>query len=169
MTTPPPTVSPPKHSFPPLVVPAATHLLLGSLPGEESLRQQQYYAYCRNAFWPILGEIFDFDPASPYPERLEALRRNRLALWDVLAAAERRGSSDLAIRNARPNPIPELLARCPGIRRIGCNGATAHRLLLRHFPQLAGCCEIIRLPSTSPAAAGIPYAVKLAAFRDFLA
>ena len=60
-------------SFPPVWRPDARILILGSMPGEESLRQQQYYAYKHNAFWRILGDFCGFAPALPYPDRLAAL------------------------------------------------------------------------------------------------
>ena len=83
-----------KHSFPPVARADARFLILGSLPGEESLRQVQYYAYRHNAFWRIMGELFSFSPDLPYPERLAALGRNRIALWDSLASCRREGSLD---------------------------------------------------------------------------
>ncbi len=162
-------IPPPKNSFAPVAVPGATVLLLGSLPGDESLRQQQYYAHPRNAFWSILGEIYHFDPALPYLERLEYLTRNGVALWDVLASGSRPGSLDGNIRNPVPNAIPALLKRIPTIRRIGCNGGAAYTFLKRSFPTLfASDIAVFRLPSTSPAAAAITRAEKLAAFRHFL-
>ena len=111
-----------KHSFAPVARPDARFLILGSLPGEESLRQVQYYAHKRNAFWRIMGELWNFDPALPYAERLEALMIHRIALWDVAGSGFRPGSLDSNLKLERPNDIPALLARCPGIRRIGCNG-----------------------------------------------
>ncbi len=158
-----------KQSFPPVAGEGARVLLLGSLPGEESLRQGQYYAFRYNAFWRILGELLAFDPALPYPERLESLRRGGVALWDVAHSGIRQGSLDLNLRQVIPNDIPGLLRRCPGIVRIGCNGGTAFRLLKKFHPELFdGCRSIVQLPSTSPAAAGIPYAVKREAFRRLL-
>ena len=117
-----------------------------------------------------MGELFGFDHLLPYGERLAELRRNRVALWDVVGSGVRPGSLDAAIREHRPNDIPGLLARCPGIRVIGCNGSTSHKLLKRHYPELfgRGGLTILALPSTSPAAARLRYEEKLAAFREML-
>lgn len=72
------------HSFAPLTTPSAQILILGTMPGEASLSQNQYYAYSRNAFWPIMGHIGRFDPALPYAERVEKLLAQRIVVWDVL-------------------------------------------------------------------------------------
>ena len=77
-------------------------LILGSMPGAESLRQQQYYAFKHNAFWRIMGELYGFPVETPYPERLAILKAHRIALWDVLAECERPGSLDSSIRAPRP-------------------------------------------------------------------
>ncbi len=159
-----------KHSFPPASGQAPLVLLLGSMPGEESLRQRQYYAYRYNAFWRIAGEIFHFSPeTTPYPERIRILNENRIALWDVLSCCTREGSLDTRIRNPRPNDIPSFLLGHPTIQRIFCNGGAAYQLLKRFFPDLFRkeknflCIE--RLPSTSPAAASIRYEEKLRLYR----
>jgi hypoxanthine-DNA glycosylase len=158
-----------KTSFPPVAAAGAETLILGSLPGDESLRQRQYYAYSRNAFWPIMGALFDFDPALDYADRIGALTANRVALWDVVAAGRRPGSLDGNLEPVAFNDISGLLARFPTITRIGCNGGAAFNQLRRGFSELfAGKTAIARLPSTSPAAAGIPFAVKLAAYRRWM-
>lgn len=140
-------------------------LVLGSMPGAESLRQQQYYAFKHNAFWRIMGEVYGFSPELPYPERLAELRRHGVALWDVLAACERPGSLDSDIRAARPNDIPALVNKLPKLERILCNGGASRSYLRRFFPDL----DARQLPSTSPAAARWSYAEKLAAWRAALA
>jgi double-stranded uracil-DNA glycosylase len=41
-------------------------LILGTLPGAESLRRQQYYAKKENSFWRIMGELIGAAPELPY-------------------------------------------------------------------------------------------------------
>ena len=154
------------RSFPPSADADARVLILGSMPGGESLRQSQYYAFDRNLFWPIMGEIFSFDPAAPYPLRLELLKTHHVALWDVIAGCERSGSLDSAIRSPVPNDIPALLARCPEIVGICCNGRAAANYLHRFFPKLHPRIEV--LPSTSPAAASVSRDTKLHLWREAL-
>ena len=148
-----------KSSFPPSVETGAEVLLLGSMPGEESLRRQQYYAYRYNAFWKIMGVLFAFDPELPYEERLAALRRNRVALWDTLKYCRREGSPV-------PNDIPGLLKQYPTIRHIFCNGTAAFRFLKTCLPEVFhGTVPVTRLPSTRPAAAVYSFEQKLEAYR----
>lgn len=150
------------RSFPPSAGPGARVLILGSMPGEESQRKQQYYAHPRNAFWRIMGELFGFSPNLPYPERLECLKRGGVALWDTLASCERKGSLDSDIREPVPNDIAGLLAEYPSITHIFCNGTAAFQFLKRcHAPLFHGKRIILRLPSTSPAAARFTYGEKL--------
>src|SRR3954469_14927897 len=86
--------------FPPIASRDAHTLILGSLPGQRSLQMQQYYAHPQNAFWKLMGAIFETDATAPYPRRVRVLRQNHIALWDVLAAAERPGSLDSSIVHA---------------------------------------------------------------------
>ena len=46
------------QSFPPIVSERSKLFILGSMPGEVSLKAGQYYAHPRHAFWPIMGELF---------------------------------------------------------------------------------------------------------------
>ncbi|MBR4125193.1 MAG: DNA-deoxyinosine glycosylase [Victivallales bacterium] len=152
------------ESFAPIWRADAELLVLGSMPGVESLRQKQYYAFKHNAFWRIMGELFHFDSALPYPERLKCLVQNHVALWDVLGRCERKGSLDSDIQNAIPNDLPKLIAKCPHLTRIFCNGSTAATHFRRNFPQFIPM--MTQLPSTSPAAARLRYEQKMMAWRQ---
>ena len=143
--------------FAPVEPKRARILILGTLPSVESIRRGEYYAHPRNAFWPIMGELFGAGRDLPYPERLKKLAACGVMLWDVLHAAHRPGSLDSAIHPQRlvPNDIPGLLARHPELKTIAFNGGPAERLFRRHVAEkcgglLAGV-ELVRLPSTSPA------------------
>ena len=74
------------HSFSPIEDSSATILILGSMPGKESLRAGQYYAHRRNAFWPIMGDLIGANPTLPYEARTQLLKTAGIALWDVLAS-----------------------------------------------------------------------------------
>jgi len=160
-------------SFDPVARADARLLILGSMPGAASLAAREYYAHPQNQFWSIIDAIIArASRATPYEQRLESLCEAHIALWDVLHSCVREGSLDSAIvhLSARPNDIPGLLARHPGIVRICCNGTTAHAALQRYFgAQLAQLTvQVQRLPSTSPANARVSFAEKLAAWRAAL-
>lgn len=154
-------------AFEPVAPPGARVLILGSMPSVESLSQGFYYAHPRNAFWRILAEVY----AEPFPEdvpgRIALLNRRGIALWDVLASCERRGSLDSAIRQPVPNDFEGLFRRCPDIRRILLNGGTAHRLFMKWGRPWTEGRSCQRLPSTSPAYT-LSYERKLAQWRQAL-
>lgn len=147
----------------------AVLLVLGSFPGVASLRATQYYAHPRNAFWPVMGALLgDVGLAArPYADRLSSLRAHRVALWDAVAACRRDGSLDTAIEAAEPSDLPHLVARLPKLRAIACNGALAHRQTLLALGGVP--LPVLRLPSTSPAHAGLRLADKVEAWRAALA
>ena len=162
--------APAKRSFSPIVDGRARILVLGTLPGEESLRRGAYYAHPRNLFWPIIFALFGEEPALNYAARLDFVAAHRIALWDVCEIGQREASADATIRRERPNAIGQLLDKHALIRAVAFNGTAARRLYERHFPLRPGLVYLA-LPSTSPAHARIDFAGKLArwtALRDVL-
>ncbi len=157
------------HSFPPVSDALARVLILGSMPGEESLRADQYYAHPRNAFWKLMGDLFDAGPELPYIQRKRQLKKSGIALWDVLASCLRKGSLDSAIAadSIEPNDFQTFFADHRNIRQVFFNGAKAEHSFQRHvIPGLPALpLQFTRLPSTSPAHAARSYAQKLAAWR----
>lgn len=140
-----------KRAFDPVVDANTLLLILGSLPGDASLKAGQYYGHPQNGFWRLTGGVIGRDlVALPYPERLEALKSAGVGLWDVIASAERPGSLDAAIRNAEGADLNRLIDGLPMLRAVAFNGGTAARLgrrTLMSRPDLA----LIDLPSSSPA------------------
>ncbi len=155
------------RSFPPVADDSATMLILGSMPGKESLRQHQYYAHPANAFWRIMGDIAGALPALPYAEKLEMLKASGIALWDVLHSCEREGSLDSDIVEEEANNFTTFFARHPDITHVFFNGAKAEQSFARFVTgkQKLPLLEFHRLPSTSPAHAGMRYAEKLRAWK----
>lgn len=161
------------QSFPPVANPDARVLVLGSMPGERSLRAGEYYAHERNAFWRIMGDLLGAGPALPYVRRLEILKAAGVALWDVISACERYGSldSDIVGSSVQPNDFSAFFAVHRSIDRVFFNGSAAEASFLRHvLPDLPDSkLRLARLPSTSPAHAARSYGEKLAAWSQIVA
>ena len=158
------------EGFPPVARADARILILGSLPGQRSIDEQQYYAHPRNAFWPIMNALFGIDGS--YEQRLAGLLDKRIALWDVLASAVRPGSLDgrIQLDCARANDFQAFLAGHDAIQLIAYNGKKAEQLFERFVAGSLVCPDIRRasLPSTSPAYAALPFSGKLDLWRQEL-
>jgi hypoxanthine-DNA glycosylase len=148
--------------LPPVIGDEPRVLILGTFPGVLSLRRQEYYANQRNAFWTIMGELVGAHRELSYEQRLAALRRRHVALWDVIHRCRREGSGDKAITDATINDFTRLFAMHPGIKRVCFNGRrpeAAFRRFLAERPALAArldTLELVALPSTSSAHAVKP-------------
>ena len=147
-------------------------LILGSLPGRKSLEMQQYYAHPQNAFWKLITQILGAEWPLPYTRRVKVLTAHRIALWDVLAAAERPGSLDSSIvhASALANDFAAFYRAHPQIRRVYFNGRKAEELYRRFVlpglsAEFAGL-RYVSMPSTSPAHAGMTFAKKLERWKS---
>ncbi len=159
----------PSEGFPPVSRSDARLLVLGSLPGERSILEQQYYAHPQNAFWRIMGDVFGL--AGAYETRCEGLVAQRIALWDVLRRSVRPGSmdADIDLGTAEENDFETFFAAHPSVATVLCNGQTAGRLFRqRVLPALDCDLAVDILPSTSPAYASMRYDRKLEIWRAAL-
>lgn len=135
-------------------------LILGSLPGEASLKAQKYYAHPQNQFWRLLGAAIGEDLADiDYDQRLSRLAERGIALWDVVGEARRQGSLDGAIREAIANPLSDYVKGHPRLIAVAFNGQTAARLGRLALADVTGL-QLIDLPSSSPAYT-LPFAWKV--------
>lgn len=161
------------QSFVPIETGDARILVLGTMPGAESLRQRQYYAHPRNQFWKIVGSLLNFDPTDSYTTRVTALKKARVAFWDVLKSCTRATSldSDIDEASAYPNDFEAFFTKHPDVRRVFFNGAAAEKLFqkcVRVSPDILERLQFSRLPSTSPANASLSLENKKDAWRALL-
>jgi double-stranded uracil-DNA glycosylase len=156
--------------LPLIAAPDAHVLVLGSAPSVLSLQKGEYYGNPQNAFWRIMAELLGRSPGEDYEARTWMLLEARIALWDVLAAAERPGSLDASIvsTTAVVNDFEAFFAGHPLVRAVFFNGQTARRFWDRRVQgrqALPAGLTLTTLPSTSPALAALSRADKLAAWR----
>ncbi len=161
-----------KEGFPPIANEQATILILGAMPGEESLRKKEYYANSRNTFWEIISKLFGFEYDASYEERTKMLAKNRIAIWDVMQTCERQGSLDSAIVNRTivENDFVSFYRNHSNIKHVFFNGVKAEKEYLKRvlpgLPDEAKDIKYSRLPSTSPAMAKLSFDDKLLEWSD---
>ena len=159
-------------SFSPNADSKASILILGSIPGRESLKAERYYAHPRNQFWKIMATLLGFAPDLPYVDQLVALQCHGIALWDVMHSCQRAGSLDASIEpdSVEANDFATFFHRHTAIRSVFFNGATAQAAYNKHvLPGLpALLLHYTRLPSTSPAHAALSFDQKLEAWKCIL-
>jgi TDG/mug DNA glycosylase family protein len=161
------------RGFEAIAAPDARILVLGTIPSQRSLQAGEYYAHTRNAFWFIMERLFAQQSGLDYAARKALLIGAKVALWDVLHAAERPGSLDSAIvaGSENVNDFASFFVRHRGIRTVFFNGAKARDLFRRHVlgtisPQAD--LRFVCLPSTSPANARLTREAKLTEWRALL-
>lgn len=160
-----------KTGFRPITDEHATVLILGSMPGEQSLQVNEYYANKHNAFWKIMASLFGFAPDTHYAARTQMLTRHKIALWDVIQICERQGSLDSAIdaTSIIANDFASFYRDHLNIRQVFFNGAKAEmeyrKRVLPCLPDTLQDIEYSRLPSTSPAMAQLSFEQKLVAWK----
>ncbi|MFA9274800.1 MAG: DNA-deoxyinosine glycosylase [Candidatus Aquirickettsiella gammari] len=153
-----------KRSFAPIVNQNTQLLILGSLPGDASLAQQQYYAHPQNRFWHLLSDVLQCNLLEQdYERRLQSLLMYRIGLWDVIAEAQRRGSLDSQIRERADNDLLALISTLPQLHTIAFNGATASKIGHKLLDAESNRYRILSLPSSSPAYT-LAYSLKLKAW-----
>jgi len=138
------------HSFLPIINSECKLIILGSMPGVESLRKNEYYGYPRNAFWEIMFQLLGYESTQNYAEKKQMLLSNNIALWDVISSCEREGSLDSAIKSDASNDFSLLYKKFPMIKHVFFNGQKAYDTYRRKVG-FDDARTFTRLQSTSPA------------------
>lgn len=139
-----------KQAFEPIVDNNSKVLILGTMPGESSVRMQQYYGHSGNQFWKIIFSLFQESFTTDYEIRKQVLLKNGIALWDVLSHCEGKGSSDAAIKNEIPNDFTSFYKSYPNIRHVFLTSKKAEEFYYKYIgktPQIS----YYSLPSPSRA------------------
>ena len=138
-----------KTGLAPLIGESPKVLILGSLPGNESIKKQAYYSNTRNAFWRIMRTLYNNNTETDNEKFIISCG---IALWDCVHSAIREGSLDSAIDDDSvvANDIRGLIAKYPTINTIILNGGKAEKYYNKYCKGID--CTPIRLISTSPAA-----------------
>jgi len=156
-------------SMPPIVDDRSRVIILGSMPGNESLMKGQYYARSQNQFWRIIYSLFDLDIEQRYDARVAFVKQKGIALWDALEECRRPGSSlDSWITEERSNDFEKFFDGHPHIHNVFFNGKKAYESffeLATIRPSQRSKLTFKLLPSTSPANARMTFNEKLAAWR----
>ena len=114
-----------------------------------------------------MGDLFGAGPQLEYQKRLQTLRENHIALWDVIEACYRPGSLDSNISpdGLATNNFIGFFEKHPNISHVYFNGQKAASLFRNKVQaELDAQPGYTTLPSTSPANAAMNYAAKLEAW-----
>ena len=155
------------HCFSPVVDSRSEKLILGSMPGAESLRKQQYYGHERNSFWRVIYALFDMPYDDDYDRRTQFLLRHHIALWDVIGRCRRQGSLDSSIRQPQVNDFAAFFTAHPRIKHVYFNGRKAYSLFEKNVGFGNTHLQYTYLWSTSPAHAK-PFEQKVENWRQLL-
>jgi hypoxanthine-DNA glycosylase len=156
-----------KAAFAPIASKISTVLILGTMPGERSIKLNQYYGHKGNQFWRLMFDIFEQPFTDDYADRIALLTKNKIALWDVLSHCEREGSADSKIKNEIPNNLKLFYRKHPTIKHVFFASKEAEKLYKKHVGQFNKHAYYV-LPSPSGANASKTYSVKLNEWRVIL-
>ena len=81
-----------EHTIPPVGEGEPKILILGSFPSVKSRETGFFYGHPQNRFWKVLANIFDEEKPETPEEKKKFLKRNGIALWDVIESCEIKGS-----------------------------------------------------------------------------
>ena len=137
------------HPIPPVYYPDSEILILGSFPSVKTRDMGFAYGHPQNRFWKILAALYGEELPLTIPERRALLKRQRIAIWDVIEQCDIIGSADATIKNVVPTDLRKIVEESQ-VARIYCNGGTSAKLYRRYQEPLL-VLEAKQLLSSSPA------------------
>ncbi len=144
-----------EHTLEPVIEKDSEILILGSLPSVKSREEMFYYAHPKNRFWKVMANVFSESEPQTIEEKKQFLKKNKIALYDVIQSCSINGSSDSSIQDVKVNDIHKLVEKAK-IAKIYTTGRLAYQLYNRYLKETVKI-DAIYLPSTSPANAQISF------------
>ena len=135
------------YGFEPVFDSNSRVLILGSFPSVKSREAEFYYGNKQNRFWRTLCEAFGEQTVETVEDKKRLCLRHGIALWDIVASCEIKGSMDADITNYELVNLERVLKNC-NVEKILCNGATSYKLTKSVYN---GGIPVYKLPSTSSA------------------
>lgn len=134
-----------KKCLPKLVEDDSLVIILGTLPGDESIRAREYYANKKNKFWQIVyGTFYEtYNADILYSAKKDFLKQHHIALWDIISEADRIGSADKNIKNPVLNDLDKLFAEHPLLRNVIINGKGLQKERKKQYRSIAKILPVI--------------------------
>ena len=120
------------HPFKPVIFKESRVLILGSFPSVKSREVDFYYGNKNNRFFKILEVIFDENIGESKEEKIDFLRRHKIALFDVVKSCEIVGSSDSSLSVKEVNDIGKLIENTD-VEKILLNGKKAFEIFQKYI------------------------------------
>lgn len=140
-------------------------LIVGTMPGDESIEKQMYYANPQNKFWKYISKILNNSvELKSIEDKKTILYSHDIGLWDALSKCEREGSLDSKIKNYKPNDF----SKFQSVEYILFNGQKAAKYFEKYNAEYLRKRKSEKLPSTSPANASISDDIKFKKWKDVL-
>ena len=137
------------HLIEPVYNKSSKILILGSFPSVKSREANFFYHHPQNRFWKILANIYNTELPETIIEKKEFLINQHIAVWDVIASCNIKGSSDSSISDVKVNDLIRII-NGSAIKHIYTNGNLANKLYHQYFDDKIAL-PVTKLPSSSPA------------------
>jgi len=143
------------HPFKPIIFNDSKILILGTFPSIKSFKNNFYYSHPKNQFWDILSIIFNEKKPTTIQEKIDFLKKHKIALWDTICECKRKlnNSRDDNLEVIKPCDIENLLKKYPNIKKVAVTSRLAEKVIKKHFknsPFSILNSKLIYLPSPSP-------------------
>jgi TDG/mug DNA glycosylase family protein len=142
------------HPFKPIIFENSETLILGTFPSIKSFENNFYYSHPKNQFWDILSIIFNDKKPVSIEEKIEFLKKHKIALWDTICECKRKNgnSRDDNLEILKPCDIENLLKIYPNIKKVAVTSRTAEKVIKKYFKNspFSIIHSPLYLPSPSP-------------------